>query len=121
MNTRPEYIPSSCPPENALDANNIVYRFIESDGVNPKDFSCYLKLYPNKIFEDNCKASWLSVYIDLEIAKLLKNRYPKKWKNIAEGKLLPIHWKIEYWNNSHATWWHYANIIPSSLFSLIDK
>jgi hypothetical protein len=80
-----------------------------------------MKLFPNTSFDGKeCDACGLSIYLDLESAQKYIKRYPKRWKKIAQANLQTSHGKINMWRDWHATWWHYATVIPSTLFSIIS-
>jgi hypothetical protein len=124
----PDHYPQSCPPNNSIELNGSVYRFINGANPTERDFYSYYERQPDKDWGvDACKARGLSVlrtFADCgemrkAIPALRKKRVAKASISIATGLVASTP------SNScegHCTWWR--SLQPSDVvefFTTFDE
>lgn len=127
--TFPDYYPDRCPPAEARDANQVVYRFVESNPPCESDFLPHRIRYPGRQFSDECQACGLSVFSDIESLMQMRSILPKShqrnWKYIAEGRLRPGCGVIMPTPNdgspAHMTWWVACGVVPRDMFRAVRE
>ena len=112
----PDFYPSNCPPEDAVDTNHTVFRFISGFPPSMNDFRSYKEVNLNRHFgEMECQACGLSVcMISEDIIDKRRDIPGFSKKQIAVGKLLPGDGVIKatpsLQNKFHHTWWNNLTI-----------
>ncbi|NJL67943.1 MAG: hypothetical protein HC894_16570 [Microcoleus sp. SM1_3_4] len=69
----PEYFPPDCPPNDAKEPHDRVYRLIQQDAATADDFLTVRQLYPNRQFPDSekeCRSCALSVLLQEMMSRL---------------------------------------------------
>jgi hypothetical protein len=124
----PDDLPEGCPPGDATPADGLFYRFMNKSEPSEKDFVRPIDR-PNADFpaEQQCEASALSLYADLDDVALAQKLIPGfRKKKVAQGKLesqmgVVKNTPSEYEGvrlNSHHDWWlpvDYTTLPPFSL------
>ena len=111
--------PEGCPPEDALDANGIVYYIVRENPCVAGDFQTVHERKENR--GDPCNRCGLSVYTDLGDVRHNARKYPKLGSLIARATLSPEHGKIKQTGKrSHHTWWATDGVARHSLFQVIS-
>jgi hypothetical protein len=115
--------PGDCPPQDAVDADGIVYRIVNNNPPQDKDLECH--------FESGrlpkappCLRCGLSVFRDLTDAAHQRHLLPKLGKWIAQATLAANHGKAKLTNGkqpSHTTWWAYDGVKRASLFAVVRE
>ncbi len=124
----PEYFPQDCPPDDAREASDRVYRFIEQDRPTPEDFLTVRELYPTRKFpetEKECRACAISVFASKEDLRLTRRFGRFRNAKIAIGYLTPEagilkHTPTPKTNNSHHSWWTPIGVEPWTFFQIVD-
>jgi hypothetical protein len=122
------YLPDDCPPKEAEDALNKVYRLVMYNPPNADDFRSWRqenidKELPQGVTE--CQAAGLSIYRDRTDAYQLTKRIPRfKKSKIALGGLNPELGKVlptpSRSSKSHHTWWFPLNAQPWIVFQVVE-
>jgi hypothetical protein len=113
----PDFFPDRCPPDDAIKANHIVFRFVKEDPPTPKDFVSHyqLGLAPKA---DLCERCSLSVFDSREAARLklleLKERFPDRsfGNYLAECVITHEHGSIKQTGRdiTHHSWWAFQGV-----------
>jgi hypothetical protein len=120
----PEGWPANCPPQDAVDANITVYRTVKTTPPTEVDFLSYHELGKKVPEGKKCQACGISVWPTKEAAA--HQRQVFEWQNphIAEAKLAPEHGKVKDTPSrrfpEHVTWWCYAAVTRSQLFTVVQ-
>ncbi len=124
--TFPDWFPKPCPPETAVDAHGIVYRFAARKPIHPDDFRSHheLGLAPRAT---PCSRCSLSVYRTLNVARVklleLRDRFPDRFgPHIAEGGLEARYGKLKQEGKEpdHQEWWAYEGIERHEPFRIVE-
>lgn len=124
----PSHFPVNCPPVDAIAGEIEVYRLVDSDPPNKKDFLSYYEL--GRKYNNLMLACGLSCYSDhkhaVEQANLLVNSpyYKKKKfsKKIAKGKTQPscgVYKRTPSQFPSHITYWLYDGVSIEQQFNVM--
>jgi len=77
----PGFFPENCPPNNANEHVELIYRALASETPTESDFMSFQEKNPNKTYENPCIACGLSVFDSLveirrviEVSPLLKKK-----------------------------------------------
>lgn len=115
----PKHFPSQCPPATAEEAIGIVYRFINGNNPNSKDFISHYERDP--IENNNCQARGLSVLRSFDACEIMRQGVPAlRRKKIALGTLpngvgvIKITPSVTC--SEHYTWWRFSK--PESISPL---
>lgn len=108
-----------CPPNNAQNQTiNPVFRFVESNDIDAKDFEPLILKFPNKEKYQNCLGKGTSIFSSyktmLEYQKIFP--YFRKCK-IANGRIDEDDGKTIIGKDNHITWWVETNT-PQSKFTV---
>lgn len=124
----PSFFPDNCPPQDAINPNLTVYRFVRGNPPVESDFNSYIEDGKDVSGIKRCQACGVSVYAELEDAIKMQGYVPGLRKTrIASGHLNSNHGKIKSTPSmrypdcgySHHTWWKVDNIPdPSSQFEV---
>jgi hypothetical protein len=119
------HLPNDCPPEDAKGTIGVVYRMIDGDTPESKDFLSFRELNPTKSYPSDCIASGLSVYTQPEGIRQLRSRVPRFRKmKVAQGNLQPEHGKMKNTPSnlhlSHHTWWIADDCEPATFFAVVE-
>jgi hypothetical protein len=116
--------PQPCPPEDAVPANQVVYRAVGSDPPTAEDFLSYReegKSVRNP--QMACLACGISVLPRREDAEHHLKLFPARGPYIAEGVLTPDHGKTKRTPSlqqpAHITWWCYEGVNRSEAFHVV--
>ena len=123
----PLYFPNDCPPDDAKDTDNKVFRFVADSPLTMSDFRIYKEMHPNQVYGRlECQACGLSVYLDYNDVVEAKRNIPGfSKKQIAVGQLIPGDGVIKptpsLKDSSHHTWWKNPNIKILDRFNVESK
>jgi hypothetical protein len=121
----PSNYPQNCPPQNAVDADIVVYRTVANDPPLAGDFQSYVEAGKVKK-RPKCNDHSVSVMRSKEDAVHHREVFGGNigGKFIAVGTLLPAHGKTEgssYGNfPSHTDWWPYENVQRHTVFTVVQ-
>jgi hypothetical protein len=122
----PDWFPASCPPEAAVDASGVVFRFVTNNPVDPGDFQSHHELGLART-ANPCSRCSLSIFDDKDAArtklKQLRGRYPDRFGlHIAEGTLTAEFGKMKQdgGNRSHFEWWAYDGVERHRPFRVVE-
>lgn len=128
----PDYLPENCPPEDARNPSEPVYRLISQNPPTSEDFKTVREQNPGRTFpekEKECRACAVSVYTSKDdLIKLIKlTRRTGRFRNakVAVGNLTPELGLIKHTpspperNNSHHSWWVPIDVTVSDLFKAV--
>ena len=119
----PQGWPDQCPPNDAVDADGIVFRIVKTDPITAADMASHhetgklLKAPP-------CLRCGLSVFRELQDAFHQRQLFPKLGKLIAKAALQAAHGKTKLTEGrqpTHTTWWPYEGVDRASLFALVAE
>jgi hypothetical protein len=124
----PDNFPDCCPPEDAREPSEMVYRWIKKDSPTPEDFLTVRDLYPNRPFPENdkeCRACANSVYTSRDDMRINRTTGRFRDMNVAVGHLTPDLGRIKHTpspgtKNSHHSWWIPIDVEAWTLFQAID-
>jgi hypothetical protein len=122
----PDFFPIQCPPTDARKEVAEVYRVVEHDPINNKDFLPHIILFPNNNYGVNqCKACGLSVYRLKEDCVNVMKAIPRLRKagKVAHGIIPQEGGVIKNTpknGDSHVTWWAYCDIDPGAYFTVME-
>lgn len=122
----PHFYPVNCPPEEAKPASGKVYRLVQHNPAQAKDFQTPWEEYPGRFEEPTTINCGVSVHTDLQDSERLKN-VVRKFKNrqIAEGELNPTLGMIQHTPSSrfksHYTWWIPIGAEPWVIFNIVNE
>ncbi len=116
--------PPNCPPNDATDADVVVYRAVEANPPTASDFLSYQEkgkqISPRKV----CQAHGLSVHGSKEDAIHYRELFSWAPRLIAKGKLMPVHGKTKPTPSgnfpSHVTWWPYDGVNRCQPFAVVQ-
>lgn len=112
----PDYFPSCCPPENAIDANGAVFRVVKNEDLTSDDFLSHHEL-ETAITANPCSRCGVSVFNSFQKALHLQRMRPTLGNAIAEGNLNPSAGKMLLTIKSgHIDWWSYDGVERQSFF-----
>lgn len=119
-----EPLPPDCPPPEAqaITAQTVRYRLLETTTARPEDFDSYVKRNgqpkPN-IARTTCEQYGVSLYTDLDTVQNMitgRGNRKRRWQSIGQltippgaGALNPVE------RNGHQTWW------PSISFNPVEN
>ena len=123
-------LPKNCPPTEAIEANNTVYRLVFDSSITKNDFQMWINENPLKKEEKEknkkqwCQSHAISVFSSSES---LKEKWKKhhnirrKFKGIAKGYLSKKHGYILQTGRDpkHYSFWKYNNIPIHQEFTLV--
>lgn len=114
----------NCPPNDALTASGVVYRFVFHDPPNEKDFVTYAEEDPDK-YNDLCIAHGVSVFKDLIHINKTKNRFKDMFRDakLAIANLTSECGYIKKTSKkkAHYTWWMPPNTDVWELFEVVQQ
>ena len=123
----PAHYPENCPPRDARPAGGLAYR-LTHDPVELEDFLSLRERKPEIRLPDpiqECRASGLSVFRDIEDARRLRRRVPhfrNKQNAIAVGQLSPEFGLMKAtYSRSHCTWWVPNGVDRTSPFTILEE
>ena len=126
----PHFYPVNCPPPEAEPASGKIYRLVQRDPVQERDFKPLFEENPQRFRNESntkiCIGCGLSVHTDRQDSEQLKKRV-RKFKNrqIAEGELNPTLGMIQHTPSSrfksHHTWWIPIGAEPWVIFNVISE
>jgi hypothetical protein len=97
---------TTCPPAEAAPGKHIVYRLVDNIPLKVEDIWSHHRLYPGKVFPDECIARACSVFTDCKDLKGLR-----KMPNFKEKKVVIINIEekdgvlLKTSKKSHYSWW----------------
>lgn len=107
----PKHYPLQCPPQTAMQASGVIFRFINGQMPSERDFLSHYERQPDKKWEPNeCQARGLSVLRTLDDCNAMRKGIPAlRKKRIANGSLSSTDGLIGSTPsnvcNGHHTWW----------------
>jgi hypothetical protein len=131
----PIIFPTNCPPDDAKDAEGIVYRVVRKSPpkkLSHKDYISYRESQPNRIWDDGgceccrCAVSVITEYEEIPILlDLLFGFIPgKRTSSVTRGCLNPNLGVMRHsprdGMDSHHDWWVPEGVDPSSVFEYIE-
>lgn len=122
-----DYFPPNCPPADAQETNRRVYRFVRTNPPTSSDFKSHKELFPTRNFGDEeCKACGLSVYTNLDDARLAQRNIPGMAKRLLAQCDLEIQdGRIKatpaFSGESHHTWWKPPSLAIENRFSIVSN
>ena len=112
--------PEACPPDEASDAEGIVFRLVDRDPPAASDFVTHFE--SGKMPKaPQCLRCGLSVFRDLRDAIHQRELFPKLGRYVARGRLLPQDGKTMLTTGrmpTHTTWWPFPEIQRAGPFSV---
>jgi len=119
----PNNWPAECPPQDAVDADGIVYRIVNSDPTQDKDLESHFETgrLPKA---PPCLRCGLSVFRELRDATHQRQLMPKLGQWIAQATLQVTHGKTKPTPTkipTHTTWWAYDGVQRASLFAVVRE
>lgn len=115
--------PANCPPQDAIDADGVVFRLVRNDPPQHKDLESHHE--SGRIPKaPPCLRCGLSVFRELRDAAHLRHLMPKLGKWIAQATLQANHGKTKLTKGqqpTHTTWWAYDGVQRSTLFTIIQE
>lgn len=123
----PDWYVPNCPPDDSIEADGFVYRFVEKKLPDEMDFKSYHETgeRPNG---KPCERCGLSVFRSAEdiriLLKHLWKSFPAKTygQNIVRRKLSDTDGKTKQTGgNGHHTWWAYDGVIRHESFEFIEE
>lgn len=119
----PDGWPNDCPPQDAVDANCVVFRIVDRSPPIARDFVSHFE--SGKLPKaPECMRRGLSVFEELGDAMHQKRLLPKLGRFIAQGTLREKHGKTKLTPGkqpTHTTWWPYRDVDRPSLFSIVAE
>lgn len=126
----PDHFPQNCPPEDAREPSEQVYRLISQDSPTPEDFKTVREQNPGRPFPENekeCRACAVSVYTSIDDLSRI-NRRTGRFRNakVAVGNLTSELGQIKHTpsppekNNSHHSWWVPTGVKAYTLFKAVE-
>lgn len=115
--------PNDCPPQDAVDANGVVFRIVNNDPPIADDLASHFETgkLPNA---PPCLRCGLSVFREVRDAVHQKQLLPKLGRWIAKGTLKSDHGKTKLTTGkqpTHTTWWAYEGISRETLFAVVGE
>jgi hypothetical protein len=123
----PAHFPNNCPPDDAVEPNHRVYRFVGNNPPTQLDFLSHKERFSSRNFgEKECEACGLSVYTDLDDAKLARRNVPGMAKKMLaqcdlrsdDGRIKPT---PSISGQSHHTWWKAPTFVAENQFSIVTN
>lgn len=114
----PSHFPKGVPPSEAVDADGVSFRLVDSVPATPNDFKSQFELFPGRDFGPNLAlAHGVSFHRELEDSKRTRDRFkPLREKKIATGALSPPLGRMmstpSKWAKSHFTVWFQQGATP---------
>lgn len=109
-----------CPPQDAVEADGVVYRVVKNLPPDKSDLASHLET--GKLpTAPACLRCGLSVFRDQNDAEHQKMLLPKLGKWIAKATLNNDHGKTKLTDGklpTHTTWWPYENVVREALFTI---
>lgn len=138
VGTFPAWFPPGCPPEDAMDAAGVIFRFVSHDPPSPDDFLSHEEMEfrggeTPVLHHSKCNRCSLSVYDSLVSAKAtlkkLKENHKARtglayrYSAIAKGELSAELGKMKQTGKdpSHHDWWPYVGISRHDRFSVVAR
>lgn len=120
----PDFYPENCPPVEAEPASGTVYRLVQHDPAQAKDFETPWEEYRKQFEPPTIENCGLSVHTDPQDSKKLRNRIKKfRKRQIAEGQLNPtlgVTQRTPSLEKSHHSWWVPLGTEPWVVFNIIS-
>lgn len=122
----PAYFPEGCPPDNATDEEELLFRLCKTDIPAAEDFLTFYQISPEK-YTGKILAYGLSVFPSEEDCDHARRKSPRLrlFQGIAygrtdasKGKTLSTPTKN---HPAHITWWIYEGVEPHTFFKGIKK
>jgi hypothetical protein len=113
MNTKSRFVepvPENCPPNGAVEPNELtVFRLINGNQPQQRDFDPHVKVYPDKYQKNNCRAHSLSVFTNRDSLTRLFDLPVHKNKRVGRIVLIQQSGVIMQSGNdeTHLSWWRY--------------
>lgn len=112
--------PKGCPPDDAIDADGVVFRIVDNSPPIAADFVSHFESgrMPKA---PECLRCGLSVFQELGDAIHQRRLLPKLGRFIARGTLGVAHGKTKLTSGNqptHTTWWPYRDVDRESLFTI---
>lgn len=125
--TFPHSFPTNCPPDDASEADILVYRTVANNPPQHCDFLSWVeagKLKPNK--RPKCDECGISVMRSKEEAMHHRELFGQFAGNyIAVGQLTPMHGKTKASPTtkfpSHVDWWCYTDVARETVFRIEES
>lgn len=123
-----DYFPPNCPPKDAREPSEQVYRLIQEDFPTTDDFLTVRQLYPNRQFpesEKECRACAISIFTSRNDVTVHRRTGRFKNMKVAVANLTPDSGRIKHTpslgtKNSHHSWWVPVSVEAWSLFQAVD-
>lgn len=122
----PAHFPEGCPPNDALETDHQVFRFIRGDAIEPTDFHSEKERHPDRDYaRKECMASGVSVQPSLEGVREIREAVAGfKRMKLAKGTLVNGDGRIRHTptghSTTHHTWWLSVNVNPLLRFVLVE-
>ena len=117
----PNNWPENCPPEDAVDADGIVYRIVKNDPPLPQDLATHFETDRLRKAPP-CLRCGLSVFRDVVDVIHQRLLLPKLGGFIARADLQREHGRTKLTQGAqptHTTWWPCEGVPRASLFAVI--
>lgn len=115
--------PENCPPNDAVDADGIVFRIVKAKPVTADDMASHHET--GKLLKaPACLRCGLSVFREIQETLHQRQLFPKLGNLIAIATLQATHGKTKLTDGkqpTHTTWWPFEGIDRASLFSLVAE
>lgn len=115
--------PADCPPNDAVDAEGIVFRIVKIEPVTADDMASHHET--GKLLKaPACLRCGLSVFREIQDAFHQRQLIPKLGKLVAKATLQASHGKTKLTDGkqpTHTTWWPYEGIDRASLFAAVAE
>jgi hypothetical protein len=121
--TFPNGWPEGCPPYEAVDASDDIFRIVGHEPPADCDFMTHFESgkLPNA---PPCLRCGLSVFRQIGDAIHQRRLLPRLGRLIAKGTLSAEHGKTKVTPGkqpTHTTWWPYERVNRASLFSVVSE
>ena len=121
----PSIFPANCPPDDALDADILVYRTVSNDPPQEDDFRNDVEMGKTKANrKPKCHNPGISMLRSREDAMHHRSVFGWAAQHIAVGRLMPQHGKVKDSPvkdlPSHVDWWCYDGIERSKVFKVVE-
>ncbi len=116
-----EPLPDQCPPSNACEIEDPIFRMTESDSLSEGDLLPYSRLKPDNVrYQSDCIFFGVSFYDSLEGAKAVAQKLAKK--NVKTFRYIQkVQMKKEFGvsdngaKSGHRNVWFYDTFLPESM------
>ncbi|MBC7816999.1 MAG: hypothetical protein IAG10_08940 [Planctomycetaceae bacterium] len=120
--TFPNDWPADCPPTDAVDANGVVFRLVQSRPQTAVDFQTHFELGKMPTAPP-CLRCGLSVFRTPEDAHHQFRAFPKLGRYLASGTLQSEHGKTKLTHGrqpTHTTWWVSEGVDRPRVFQVVE-